>query len=72
MSNVKGLADPASAKVTIYSAYAPSGHASSDDHRGSVRAPSGHASSVVPTARPSNYRGQRPQPQEAGGSVPPG
>ena len=57
-------------EITTCSAYGPSGHASSDDHRDSARVPSGHASSVGPTARPSNYRGLRWQPQEAGGSVP--
>src|SRR5262245_58148390 len=39
-------------------------------HRYSAFVPSDHASSVAPIARPSNYRGRRWQPQEAGGSVP--
>jgi hypothetical protein len=60
-------------EITTGSAYCPSGHASSDDpnpHHDNAGAPSGHASSVAPTARPSDCRGQRWQPQEAGGSVP--
>ena len=60
-------------EITTCSADGPSGHASSDDpnpHHDSAGVPSGHASSVAPTARPSDCRGRRWQPQEAGGLVP--
>jgi len=56
--------------TTTCSACGPSGPTSSDGHRDSAHVPSGHASSFAPTVRPSNYRGRRWRPQEAGGSVP--
>ena len=60
-------------KITIGSAYCPTGHASSDGpnlHHDSAGAPSDHANNVAPTARLSDCRECRSQSQEAVGSVP--